>query len=60
MGGFTIINAMDLNEAIELASKLPAVRMESIEVRPVLEPDVELTNPLDRRIGAAIRRVGHP
>jgi hypothetical protein len=56
LGGFTIINARDLNEAIHLASKLPAVRLASIEVRPVLEPDVELTDSLDQKLGAAMRR----
>jgi hypothetical protein len=60
LGGFTILNARDLNEAIQLASKLPAVRVGSIEVRPVLSPDVELTDPLDQKIGAAIRRGAHP
>jgi hypothetical protein len=55
LGGFTIVNARDLNEAIQLASKLPAVRLGSIEVRPVLEPDVESTDPLDRKIGTAMR-----
>jgi hypothetical protein len=59
LGGFTIIDARDLNEAIQLASKLPAVGIGSIEVRPVLEPDAELTDPLDRKLGAAIRRGRH-
>jgi hypothetical protein len=60
LGGFTIINARDLNEAIQLASKLPAMRVGTIEVRPVLDSDAELTDPLDRKIGAAIRRRPHP
>jgi hypothetical protein len=59
LGGFTILNARDLNKAIQLASKLSAVRIGSIEVRPVLEPDAELTDPLDRKLGAAIRRHQH-
>jgi hypothetical protein len=59
LGGFTIIDARDLNEAIQLASKLPAARIGSIEVRPVLEPDAESTDPLDRKLGAAIRRRQH-
>src|ERR1700687_957373 len=37
LGGFTILNARDLNEAIQLASKLPAARLGSIDVRPGLE-----------------------
>jgi len=59
LGGFTIIEARDLNEAIQLASQLPVVRIGSVEVRPVLEPDAELTDALDRKIGAAICRQNH-
>ena len=60
LGGFTIINASDLNEAIQLASTLPAVRIGSIEVRPLLEPDGQLTDPLDQKIAAAFRHATHP
>jgi hypothetical protein len=56
LGGFTIIEARDLNEAIQLAARLPAVRLGSIEVRPVLEPGADYTTALDRRIGAAMGR----
>lgn len=35
LGGFTIIDARDLNEAIRFASKLAAVSLGSIEVRPI-------------------------
>jgi hypothetical protein len=59
LGGFTILEARDLNEAIQLAAQLPAVRIGTVEVRPVLEPDADLTDALDRRIGAAIRRQSH-
>jgi len=59
LGGFTILDAHDLNEAIGLASKLPAARLGSIEVRPVLEQGAELTDPVDRMIGAAIRCHSH-
>jgi hypothetical protein len=59
LGGFTIIDARDLNEAIQLVSKFPAGRIGSVEVRPVLDPDVELTDPLDRKIATAIRRKSH-
>jgi hypothetical protein len=55
LGGFTLLDAKDLNEALELASRLPAARLGSIEVRPILEPAVELTDTLDPKIGAAIR-----
>jgi hypothetical protein len=36
-GGFFLINARDLNEAIQVASKFPSVRLGSMEVRPVME-----------------------
>jgi hypothetical protein len=56
LGGFTVFNARDLNEAIRLAAKLPAAILGSVEVRPILEPGVEWTDSLDQKIGAAIRR----
>ncbi len=37
LGGFFLINARDLNEAIQVASKFPSVRLGSMEVRPVME-----------------------
>jgi hypothetical protein len=37
LGGFYLINAKDLNEAIQLASKNPGARLGSIEVRPIRE-----------------------
>ena len=36
-GGFFLINARDLNEAIQVASRFPSVRLGSMEVRPVRE-----------------------
>jgi hypothetical protein len=35
LGGFYLINAKDLNEAIQAASRIPAARTGSIEVRPI-------------------------
>lgn len=35
LGGFFLINAADLNEAIRIASKWPSARLGSIEVRPI-------------------------
>ena len=58
LGGFTMIEARDLNEAIQLASRHPAARAGSVEVRPILEPEGVLVAPLDRRLAAAIRRSG--
>jgi hypothetical protein len=37
LGGFFLITARDLNEAIQVASKWPSARLGSIEVRPIEE-----------------------
>jgi hypothetical protein len=37
IGGFILIEAKDLNEAIQLASKIPAIRLGGVEVRPIKE-----------------------
>jgi hypothetical protein len=60
LSGFTLIEARDLNEAIQLASKHPAARLGSIEVRPTQESDVASIHTPDRKVGAAIRRSGDP
>ncbi|HLJ62089.1 MAG TPA: YciI family protein [bacterium] len=39
LGGFYLINAKDLNEAIQVAAKNPGARLGSIEVRPIREPE---------------------
>jgi len=37
LGGFYVIEARDLNQAIQLASKSPSLRIGSVEVRPIDE-----------------------
>jgi hypothetical protein len=37
LGGFYLIEARDLDEAIELAAKIPGARHGAIEVRPIFE-----------------------
>ena len=37
LAGFYLIEARDLNEAIQVASKIPPARLGSIEVRPIRE-----------------------
>ena len=37
VGGFILIEARDLNEAIELASRIPVARLGAIEVRAIKE-----------------------
>jgi hypothetical protein len=44
IGGFILIEARDLNEAIQIASKIPSIRLGGVEVRPIKE----LTSSIDR------------
>ena len=37
LGGFYLIEARDLNEAIQVAAKIPSARIGSVEVRPVVD-----------------------
>ena len=37
LGGFYLIEARDLNDAIRVASKMPPARLGAIEVRPIKE-----------------------
>jgi len=39
LGGYYLINARDLNDAIQIASKIPSAKFGSIEVRPIMEFD---------------------
>lgn len=37
LGGFYLINAQDLDEAIAIANRIPGARVGTVEIRPVLE-----------------------
>jgi hypothetical protein len=37
IGGFVLLEASDLNHAIQLASRIPPARLGGVEVRPVME-----------------------
>ena len=37
LGGYYLVEAKDLNEAIQIASKIPGARTGGIEVRPIME-----------------------
>ena len=39
LGGFYLIEARDLNDAIQVAARIPSARLGSIEVRPIMEFD---------------------
>ena len=41
LAGFYLVDAKDLDQAIQLASKIPPARIGSIEVRPVRELSVD-------------------
>jgi len=46
LAGFYLIEASDLNEAIQIASRIPPARNGSIEVRPVRELNLD-ADPLE-------------
>ena len=37
LGGFFLVDAKNLDEAIEIAEKIPAGRYGTVEIRPVVE-----------------------
>jgi hypothetical protein len=37
LGGYYLVQARDLNEAIQLAARIPGARSGAVEVRPVME-----------------------
>ena len=39
LGGYYLIQARDLNDAIQVASRIPSARLGTIEVRPIQEFD---------------------
>ena len=39
LGGFYLVDCKDLDEAIEVAARIPDVRRGSIEIRPIMEFD---------------------
>lgn len=37
LGGYYLVRARDLNEAMQVAARIPGARMGAIEIRPILE-----------------------
>ena len=37
LGGYYLIEAKDLNDAIQVAAKIPSARIGTVEVRPIME-----------------------
>jgi hypothetical protein len=52
LGGFYLIEAKDLNEAIQVAAKIPSARFGSVEVRPVMDFSQEATKREQAEAGA--------
>lgn len=48
LGGYYIIEAKDLNEAIQVAAKIPGARFGCVEVRPIAEDPQTLALGLNR------------
>jgi hypothetical protein len=54
LGGFYLIDAKDLDEAIDAAARIPGARHGFIEIRPILElPSMDATGPADEAIASA-------
>lgn len=51
LAGFYLLDARDLNEAIQLASKIPPARIGTIEIRPVRELDSTKDEPFQQHFG---------
>ncbi len=54
LGGFYLIEAKDLNDAIQVASKIPSARLGSIEVRPVIDFSQEMEKREQEGAGASV------
>jgi hypothetical protein len=52
LGGFYLIDAKDLNDAIQVASKIPGARDGTIEVRPVIDFSQEAPKHAEAEAGA--------
>jgi hypothetical protein len=53
LGGFYLIDAKDLDEAIELAARIPGAKHGSIEVRPIWELPAEYAASSEQAVGAS-------
>lgn len=53
LGGYFLIEAADLDEAISIASRIPAARMDCVEVRPVMTREQSAPTQAERAGGAA-------
>jgi hypothetical protein len=54
LGGFYVVEARDLNEAIQIASRIPSARFGSIEVRPVMDFSQQMAKWEQEAVGARV------
>lgn len=55
LGGFTLFEARDRAEALAVVARMPPLRIATVEVRPVLDPDGEVSDALDVKLASAMR-----
>jgi hypothetical protein len=55
LGGYYLIEAKDLNEAIQVASRIPSARFGSVEVRPIVDFSQVESSPRASAAEAAVR-----
>lgn len=54
LGGYFLVEATDLNDAISIAARIPGARKGTVEVRPLFEL-AGLPEPLEPVVGTAVR-----
>jgi hypothetical protein len=52
LGGFYLIEAKDLNDAIQVASRIPSARFGAVEVRPIMDFSQEAAKHAQAEAGA--------
>jgi hypothetical protein len=52
LGGFYLIEAKDLNDAIQVASRIPSARFGAVEIRPVIDFSQEMAKREQEAAGA--------
>jgi hypothetical protein len=58
LGGYFLINATDLDEALQIAARIPGARFGTVEVRPVVEiSDLLPSEPLEKMEAVAHQTV---
>lgn len=55
LGGYYLVQARDLNEAIQVAARIPGARLGAVEVRPIMTDSEAGTMPPEELSSPAIR-----